>query len=113
MRVKEEDDHMAGQSQERPGTKATIRSQKQPFDKSITQNQTSMQAGAEKRESRDSDASMNTQPLVLSAEDQRRVAEIAYGLYEQRGWTGGHDLEDWFKAERHIMTQGWEGRLKS
>jgi hypothetical protein len=28
-----------------------------------------------------------------------RIAETAYELYEQRGRTDGHDLDDWFKAE--------------
>lgn len=89
---------MGGQSQERSGTKTTIRYQRQPFDKP------SRQAGEEKQEIPDAHASMTTQSHALSAEDQTRVAEIAYALYEQRGRTDGHDLEDWFNAERKILT---------
>lgn len=30
------------------------------------------------------------------------IAQRAHALYEQRGRVHGHDLEDWFKAERQI-----------
>lgn len=32
-----------------------------------------------------------------------RIANRAYELYEQRGRTHGHDLEDWLRAEREIL----------
>jgi Protein of unknown function (DUF2934) len=44
------------------------------------------------------------QSVPLSGEYQTRVAELAYALYEQRGRKDGHDLEDWFNAERQILT---------
>lgn len=31
-----------------------------------------------------------------------RIAALAYRLYEQRGREEGHDVEDWFDAERNI-----------
>ncbi len=31
--------------------------------------------------------------------DSSEVAQVAYELYEQRGRTDGHDLEDWLRAE--------------
>jgi hypothetical protein len=38
------------------------------------------------------------------------VAELAYGLYEERGRQEGHQLEDWIEAERRISNrQGQAG----
>lgn len=34
-----------------------------------------------------------------------RIAETAYQLYEQRGRTDGHDLDDWFKAKA-LLSEG-------
>jgi hypothetical protein len=33
------------------------------------------------------------------------IAQRAYELYEQRGHTHGHDLEDWLEAERQILNE--------
>lgn len=37
---------------------------------------------------------------------RRRIAERAYQLYEMRGGSHGHDVEDWLKAEREIRATG-------
>lgn len=31
------------------------------------------------------------------------VAREAYELYRERGYTNGHDLEDWLEAERRVQ----------
>lgn len=36
---------------------------------------------------------------------RHRIAEAAYKLYEQRGREGGHDVEDWLKAEAIMSSQ--------
>ncbi|MEK9140205.1 MAG: DUF2934 domain-containing protein [Nitrospirota bacterium] len=41
---------------------------------------------------------LNGQPHDLRA----RIAELAYGLYEQRGRRDGHALDDWLEAERQV-----------
>jgi replicative DNA helicase len=33
---------------------------------------------------------------------ERQIQQRAYELYEQRGRTDGHDLNDWLQAEREI-----------
>ncbi len=33
---------------------------------------------------------------------EQQIQQRAYELYEQRGRTDGHDLEDWLQAEREI-----------
>jgi hypothetical protein len=45
--------------------------------------------------------SMNGSPHDIC----HRIAETAYQLYEQRGRTDGHDLDDWFKAEA-LLSEG-------
>lgn len=42
----------------------------------------------------------------VSVED--RVAQRAYELYQARGCCIGHDLDDWFQAEREVL-----GRLEA
>lgn len=32
------------------------------------------------------------------------IEKVAYGLYEARGRTCGHELEDWLAAERMVLT---------
>lgn len=40
-------------------------------------------------------------PADLEAEIRFR----AYELYEQRGWTPGQETDDWFAAEREILSR--------
>ena len=40
--------------------------------------------------------------LQDSAIGDEEVARVAYALYEQRGRTDGHHLEDWLEAERRV-----------
>jgi hypothetical protein len=69
----------------------------------------SLQREEEKQQDTEAHASM-AQSHALSGEDHTQVAGLAYALYEQRGRTDGHDLEDWFNAENRIMKQGRSGR---
>ena len=44
-----------------------------------------------------------TQPDdTQSRSDADRVAQRAYQRYEARGREDGHDMEDWFEAEREL-----------
>ncbi|HYK49352.1 MAG TPA: DUF2934 domain-containing protein [Terriglobales bacterium] len=40
---------------------------------------------------------------TVDLEEQIRIR--AYQLYEQRGYTPGHENEDWLVAEREILTR--------
>lgn len=42
-------------------------------------------------------------PAILPGEPE--IAARAYELYVERGCTDGHDLEDWFEAERELTEQ--------
>jgi hypothetical protein len=37
-----------------------------------------------------------------SAPAQSAIAELAYSYWEARGYQGGSDWEDWFRAEREL-----------
>lgn len=37
-----------------------------------------------------------------SAPSHKEIAEAAYYLAEKRGFTPGHETEDWFQAERQL-----------
>lgn len=41
------------------------------------------------------------------------VARRAYELYLERGGRHGHDLEDWFEAERQLQAGRRKGRSKA
>jgi len=46
----------------------------------------------------------DTQPsFTESRPDADRVAQRAYERYEARGREDGHDMEDWFEAERELQ----------
>ena len=34
--------------------------------------------------------------------DQNEIAQVAYALFEQRGFEHGHDQEDWLRAEQIV-----------
>ena len=36
----------------------------------------------------------------------QQIEQNAYYLYEQRGYQPGHELEDWLKAEKQLMSAG-------
>jgi hypothetical protein len=42
---------------------------------------------------------------MIEQELRERIAQKAYELYEQRGRTHGHDVEDWLEAERLVGEQ--------
>jgi hypothetical protein len=43
--------------------------------------------------------------LSANGDVQVRIAERAYELYHRRGGHHGQDLNDWFAAEREVLTQ--------
>ena len=47
-------------------------------------------------------------PQVKTAETaddtRRRIEQLAYALYQQRGQRDGYDCEDWLEAERMVKT---------
>ena len=45
----------------------------------------------------------HTPEVLIDPKIQQKIADIAYMLYEQRGKQPGHELEDWFEAERRIL----------
>jgi|HubBroStandDraft_6_1064221.scaffolds.fasta_scaffold1298849_1 hypothetical protein len=48
-------------------------------------------------------------PAALSSEaesPERRIGELAYRLYEERGRMDGFDLEDWLEAESIVRENG-------
>ncbi len=47
-------------------------------------------------------APKSDEPNVLIPIEQQ-IQQRAYELYEQRGRTDGHDLDDWLQAEAEIM----------
>lgn len=56
---------------------------------------------------------------LSSADLHRRISKLAYELYLGRGRAHGHDLDDWFAAERIILfqlsqkkTQAGEGQFQ-
>jgi hypothetical protein len=46
-------------------------------------------------------APKSAEPTVLTPIEQQ-IQQRAYELYEQRGGTEGHGLDDWLQAEREI-----------
>jgi len=40
---------------------------------------------------------------IVPADRDARIAEFAYLKAESRGFEPGHELEDWFEAERELM----------
>ncbi len=38
------------------------------------------------------------------------IACVAYGLYEQRGWQDGRDVEDWLRAEEIVRVKKQGGK---
>lgn len=43
-------------------------------------------------------------PSISNPGLHRQIAEKAYELFQNRGQTHGHDLDDWVEAERRVMT---------
>ena len=36
---------------------------------------------------------------------QKEIEKMAFDLYVQRGMTDGHHLDDWFRAEKIVMSR--------
>ena len=47
-------------------------------------------------------------PIPLPQDTQKRIAEKAYALYEQRGKREGYALQDWLDAEYLVNEQIYE-----
>jgi hypothetical protein len=56
----------------------------------------------EKRVDRRPDEIEKKPSTLAPKSDEPTVQQRAYELYEQRGRTDGHDLDDWLQAEREI-----------
>jgi ABC-type tungstate transport system permease subunit len=50
-----------------------------------------------------SPAKFATAPQVSASQD--RIRERAFEIFEKRGSKPGHDLQDWFRAERQVLAQ--------
>ena len=46
---------------------------------------------------------------VAPRASQEEIAKVAYELFERRGRTPGHDVEDWLEAERIVRAQRRRG----
>lgn len=44
---------------------------------------------------------------------RQEIALRAYQIYQERGGTPGHELEDWTRAERELMQQNGKLRRKT
>lgn len=97
---------MKGQAQEQSGRKQPFDSKDNRRTQPLARDHATLEVEVEQQKGQETEASMDTQSEAMSDMDQARVAEFAYGLYKQRGSRDGHDREDWFNAEQHIMTQG-------
>ena len=45
------------------------------------------------------------QTIKPSSELQEKIRRRAYDLYEQRGRTDGHNVDDWLQAETEMQTK--------
>jgi hypothetical protein len=50
---------------------------------------------------------MTDKTLVAPEERHRLIAETAYFLAQERGFTGGDPVSDWIEAERRVDRQLW------
>ena len=48
-----------------------------------------------------SDVGKNIDRRLYPTHDE--IAQLAYSLYEYRGWQEGHQVEDWLRAERELV----------
>jgi len=55
----------------------------------------------------DADSSQNAQPenMNASVSFQEKIALLAYSYWEERGRQEGSPEEDWFRAEKKILSQ--------
>lgn len=45
------------------------------------------------------------EPIAMDEEIRKQIAEMAYELHEKHGRIHGHDLKDWFEAERLVLAE--------
>ncbi len=45
------------------------------------------------------------EPIEITDEIRGRIAQKAYELYEQRGWQGGREMDDWLQAEAIVIAE--------
>ena len=43
--------------------------------------------------------------------DRNEIAQVAYELFERRGFVHGHDQEDWLRAEQIVRQRFLSSRL--
>jgi len=71
--------------------------------RTMQKHSSSQEAGSKKP------AAADTQDTT--GKDRRKVAVLAYALYEQRGREDGHAVEDWLEAEQRVLSRGERGRF--
>jgi hypothetical protein len=52
-----------------------------------------------------SEPESSPESMAAAVSVQERIALLAYNYWEQRGGIGGSPEEDWFRAEREILSQ--------
>ncbi|MEP6957727.1 MAG: DUF2934 domain-containing protein [Nitrospirota bacterium] len=96
---------MERQMQENAGKKqqqfSATESRTKSSGSSSARKQTPLAPQEEKQKAKIADGS--TDPIAMTDRDQRRVAELAYVLYEQCGREDGHDMNHWLEAERRVL----------
>jgi hypothetical protein len=96
---------MERQMQENAGKKqqqfSATESRTKSSGSSSARKQTPLAPQEEKQKANVADGS--TDPIAMTDRDQRRVAELAYVLYEQCGREDGHDMDHWLEAERRVL----------
>ncbi len=48
---------------------------------------------------------VSTMSSASTTDVEARIRQRAYELYAERGYTPGFDEEDWFKAEREVLSR--------
>ena len=66
-----------------------------------------MTSGRKGKENKGENSSTNTIGKSTMDDEvlRQRIAEKAYELYEKRGPSHGHDLDDWLAAERLVLSE--------
>jgi hypothetical protein len=60
---------------------------------------------AKKKRTNPIEENASSEILRSAVSIQEKIALLAYTYWEQRGRTGGSPEEDWFRAEREIISQ--------
>ena len=92
---------MQGNAGKKPQQFQATESRTKSSGSSSARKQSPLAPQEEKQKANVADGS--TDPIAMTDRDQRRVAELAYVLYEQCGRQDGHDMDHWLEAERRVL----------